>query len=325
MAGVSAAAVRKQIASGRLDPVYLLQGEDEVEKSVLASEFSDAVEEGVRPFNVERFHASEWSTGDKLATGVERVLAAARTLPMLAPRRIVVVHQAEALAAPKRESEAASRALDELERFLERPEPSTTVVLVAAPLDKRGRLYKQLVKRATLVECGSIETLADAERWVRARVAKAGVELESAAARLLAERAGPNVQRLRGEVDRLLLYAMGQKRITVEDARQVAGPSALLDQWALTNAVEQGAAAPALRQLALALDAGAAPEQVLGQLAWVVRSKFPATSPRGLAGAVDAVFQTDLELKRSNRSSEQPRMLLERLIVELCGTRRGRA
>ena len=42
------AAVRKQIAAGTVDPVYLLQGEDEVEKSALAHEVEELVEEGLR-------------------------------------------------------------------------------------------------------------------------------------------------------------------------------------------------------------------------------------------------------------------------------------
>ena len=48
------------------------------------------------------------------------------------------------LLAPKRESEAATRALDELEELLKRPEPQTTLVLVAGTLDKRSRMYKLL-------------------------------------------------------------------------------------------------------------------------------------------------------------------------------------
>ena len=93
----------------------------------------------------------------------------------------------------------------------------------------------------------------------------------------------------------------------------------------MTNAIEAGQGAEALRQLALILDAGAAPEQVLGQLAWVVRAKFPQIAPNQLAAGIDAVFRTDLELKRANRSSDQPRMLLERLVVELCGRKQRRA
>lgn len=307
--------MRKQIASGATDPVYLLLGEDEVEKSAVAAEFAELVEEGLRAFNVERLHAGDWTTGDKLADGVGSLVAAARTLPMMAPRRVVVLVQAEAVLAPKRESEAASRALEALEALLNAPEKETTLVLVAASVDRRTRLFKLLQKTATIVECGVIADQADAERWIRNRVAAGGAEIDPAAARALAQRAGPDLKRLRSEVDRLLLYALGQKRITIDDARAVAGPAALQDDWAMANAIEAGQTAEALRQLALTLDAGAAPEMILGQLGWLVRAKFPALAPAAVAPGVEALFRTDQALKLS---AGDPRVLLERLVVELC-------
>ena len=138
------------------------------------------------------------------------LVAAVRTLPMMAPRRLVIVFHADAMLVPKRESEAASRALEELERLFKNPDPQTTLVLVAGTLDKRSRMYKLLAKQATLVECGSVEDQADAERWIKTRVAAAGAQIEPPAARLLAERCGTDVQRLRNDVDRLLLYTLGQ-------------------------------------------------------------------------------------------------------------------
>lgn len=321
MPTVTAAAVRKQIAAGEPAPVYLLYGEDEAEKSALAADFSDVVEEGLRAFNVERIHAGEMTTGDRLAEGVASVVAAARTLPMMAPRRVVVVLQADALLSPKRESEAATRALAELEELIKRPERETTLVFVAASVDRRSRIFKLLAKEATLVECGVLESVDDAERWVRARISAAGVEIAPAAARTLAERAGTDVRRLRGEIDRLLLYAAGQRTIGLDEVKAIAGPAALLDDWAMTNAIEAGDAAQALRQLALMLDAGAAPEKVLGQLGWVVRAKFPQIAPTLVAAAVGALFRTDVELKRS---AGDPRVLLERLVVELCAGKRTR-
>jgi DNA polymerase-3 subunit delta len=322
MPAKSPAAVRQQIASGRPDPVYLLQGDDDVEKSALAGEFGDLVDEGLRAFNVERIHVGDMTTGDRLAGGVASLLASARTLPMMSPWRVILVLQAEALVAPRRESEAATRGLARLETYLEAPEAQTVLVLVGASLDKRSRVYKLLSKRATIVECGAIEDQADAERWVRTRVAAAQAEIEPAAARLLASRAGTDVKRLRGEVDRLLLYALGQTLISVDDVRQVAGPAALQDDWAMTNAIEQRNAGAALRQLALMLDSGAPPEKILGQLGWVVRAKFPTMAPDDLAVAVEALFRTDLDLKRSAGDS---RILLERLVVELCAGKRASA
>jgi DNA polymerase III delta subunit len=68
------------------------------------------------------------------------------------------------------------------------------------------------------------------------------------------------------------------------------------------------------------LEAGAPPEKILGQLGWLVRAKFPNLAPEHLSSAVQDVFRTDLALKRS---AGDPRVLLERLVVELCGKKRG--
>jgi DNA polymerase-3 subunit delta len=316
------AAVLKQIAANTPDPIYFLHGEDEVEKSALAAEFAELVEEGLRAFNVERIHAGDLTTGDRLADGVASIVAAVRTLPMMVPRRVVTVLQAETLLVPKRESEAALRALAQLEALFKQPEPQTTLVLVATAIDKRSRMYKILQKQATIVECGVLADLADAERFVRTRVAAGGAAIDPSAARLVAQRAGIDVKRLRADVERLMLYALGQKQITVDDVREVTGPAALQDDWAMTNAIEAGQAGDALRQLALMLDAGAPPEKVLGQLGWVVRAKFPGIAPGSVGPAVDALFRTDQDLKRSGGD---PRVLLERLVVELCAGQRGAA
>jgi DNA polymerase III delta subunit len=299
----------------------VLLGEDEVEKSALAHEFEEIVEEGLRAFNVERMHAGDITTGDRLVSAVSGLIDAARTLPMMSRRRVVIVLQAEGLLVPKRESEAATRALDELEKLLKQPEAMTTLVFVATNLDRRGRMYKLLGKHATIVECGVLENVADAERWIRNRVQAAGVQIEPAGARLLAQRAGIDVKRLRNDVDRLLLYTLGQKSISLDDAREIAGPAVLQDHWAMTNAIESGDAPSALRALALMLEAGTPWEMVLGQLGWLVRTKFPMMAPGQVRPAVAALFRTDLDLKRS---AGDPRVLLERLVVELTAGRRVR-
>jgi len=62
------------------------------------------------------------------------------------------------------------------------------------------------------------------------------------------------------------------------------------------------------------LDAGGVSYQILGQLAWFVREKLAASDPRRVPAAIEALFRTDLELK----SSGDARVLLERLVVQLC-------
>jgi len=128
--------------------------------------------------------------------------------------------------------------------------------------------------------------------------------------------------RLRNDVDRLLLYALGQATISVDDVREIVGPASLQDDWAMTNAIEAGDGKTALRQLGLMLEGGAAPEKILGQLGWLVRTRFPLQMPSAVRPAVQALFRTDLDLKRS---AGEPRVLLERLVVELCTRGTARA
>ena len=304
MGALTPAALRKQITAGQLDPVYLVLGADEYEKGELANEFEEAIEEELRPFDVERFHGGE--------VALSAVLDAVQTLPMMAPRRIVITLRAERFLQPKRESEAATRDLEAFEAYLGKPASTATLVLVAEGLDERRRISKRLLSRATVVRCGELEDVTDAQRWIRAQTKNAGVEAEPAAVRLLGGIVGPDIARLRGEVDRLLLYAAGQTRITVADVREVAGPSAAHDDWAVARAIERGSTAHALRELALVLDAGAVPYMVLGQLAWVARTRLAGAR---VGPAIEAVFRTDLALKRS---AGEPRVLLERLVVTLC-------
>jgi DNA polymerase-3 subunit delta len=333
MPAATVAAVRAQIQAGATAPIYLLQGEDDVEKAALAHEFEELVDEGLRAFNVERIHTGDITNADRLASAVASVVTAARTLPMMAPRRVVIVLQAQALLVPKRESEAASRALAELEALLDSPDPQTTLVLVAGTLDKRSRMYRKLSSSATLVQCGVLETADDAAKWVMNRVSAAHVKIDPAGARMLATHAGypervgrdgttGNMKRLRNDVERLLLYALGQKSISLDDVREVVGPELIQNQWAMANAIEAGDAKTALKQLALQLESGAPPELILGQLGRVVRTNFPLRVPGMVRPAVEALFRTDMHLKRS---AGEPRVLLERLIVELCARGAGRA
>lgn len=299
------AAVRRQIKSGQTDPIYLILGEDEDEKTRLAADFADAVEEDLRPFNVERLYGGDASLG--------AVLDAARTVPMLSLRRIVVVLRAERLLTPKRESEKSARDLEVFEAYVKAPEPHASVVLVATDLDRRRRIATLLLKQATVVECGGLHDANDAQRWIRKHVAERKVDIEPAALRVLVNRAGADITRVRSDVERVLLYTTDQKRICAADVEAVIGPAVSQDDWAVTRAIERGAADVALRELALALDAGAVPYMILGQLGWVARTKLP---PARVPAAVEALYRTDLGLKTS---AGDARVLLERLVVELCG------
>lgn len=287
----------------------MLVGEDDVEKAAVAGEFAEMVDEGLRAFNVDRLYGAE--------ADVDDLVQAAATLPMMAPRRLVIVFEAEGLLLPpKRESKAAEEDQERIEAFISDPPPHATVVFVCGPLDLRRRVVKQLMQEAQVVDCGTIGDEADAERWVKARAAGVGAPLDAGAVRALVRRTGLDLVRLRAGLERLALYAMGQPSVTAEDVRQAvpAAPEAQAE-FGIANAISRNNAADALHELHLALDAGAPPYFVLGQL----RSAAERLPPPRLRSGIEAVFRTDLALKSSGG---EPRVLLERLVVELCETRR---
>jgi DNA polymerase-3 subunit delta len=333
MPSATVAAVRKQITQRKPDSVYLIVGDDHREMSRLAGDLMGLVEDALRAFNAERLYA-----GDKGVTPVS-IVESARMLPMMSDRRVVVLLRAEKILKPKRRGKTADAGadgesddagppteLDALEAYIRDPVPQTTLVLVASDVDRTRKLYKTIQKHATIVECCGLKGSRDgrvdvreaartAEQLVRQAARDAGQEIEPGAARLLAERAGTDITRLRGDMERLLLYAAGQPRITAGDARQVASAATAEDDWAVTNAIERRNVTEALRQLALALDAGGVSYQILGQLAWFVRERMINADARRVPAAIEALFRTDLELKSS---AGDPRVLLERLVVELC-------
>jgi DNA polymerase-3 subunit delta len=302
--------LRKQLTAGETDPLYMLVGADDLEKSSVAAEFAEMVEEDLRAFNVERMYGGE--------TKVDQLIDAVSTLPMMAPRRVVVVSEAEKLLIPKRESKASDAEQERLEAFLKDPPSHATVVFVCGPLDRRRRLIQLLLKVAHVVDCGTIESEADAQRWVKTRAAREKATFEPAAVAELVARAGLDVARLRAGFDRLALYAMGQPAITAEDVRQVvsAGPEAQAD-WGIANAIQRNDVREALRELGLAFESGDVAVKILGQIR-IAAEKL--SGPR-VRPAMDALLRTDIALKSSGGDA---RILLERLVVEMCPEGRRR-
>lgn len=305
--------VHSEIMSGTLEPIYLILGDDEHETTELANEFEQVVDESLRPFNVERFDGADTS----LTVGT--VLNASQILPMMSSRRVVVVVRAEMLLEPKRQTEAANRDIESFLHYIEHPVESTTLVLVVGRLNRTRKVAKKLFAKARIIQCGELETVQDAQRWIRARFKVEKCRISAGAVRLLSERVGPDIARLRDAIERLTLFAEGQSELSETDVVEVVSLGPAYDDWAVANAIERGAVDIALRELGVTLESGAVPYQVLGQLAWVARSRIPA---KRSATAVDAVFRADRALKLS---AGEPRILLERLVAELCGvgTRAG--
>src|SRR5688572_26532498 len=129
--------IRKQIKSGKTGPLYLLEGDDLQSRHDLALEFAGVVDEGLQAFNVESFYANEATNAAGRDQLIGALLSTVRTLPMMAARRVVIVHESERLLAPKRakddedqgeldlpkKAKRGATPAEELETYVENPEP----------------------------------------------------------------------------------------------------------------------------------------------------------------------------------------------------------
>ncbi len=324
--------VRKQIKSGQTASLYLLEGDDLHSRHDLALDFSALVDEGLHAFNVQSFYANEAASASARDQLILQLVAAARTLPMMAPRRVLTVHEAERLLSPRKAkddeveappplSSAAKRKrslspVEELEQYLSSPEPLTTLVFVAGALDGNRRLVKLVRKHAIAVDCGSLDGPADAARWIRGRLEKDQLTIEPQAVTLLLEATGLSLGRIRAEIEKLVLFAAGEAAITARHVRDMVMPrSEPGEDFALGRAIWNSDAREALREIGAQLDNGRQAPMVLGQIrAAAIRLK----PDHRVKQSLDAVFQTDLAIKSS---AGEPRFLLERLVIELCGGR----
>lgn len=322
------AQVRAAIAAGTPAPIYLLESDDLPSRLELAQAFLGLVDEGLHAFNTTAFHAREAANAGDREAMLAAIVSAARTLPMMAPRRVLLVHDAEVLLAPKRakdeepaEAPAATgkrrprgtTPAEDFEAYVERPEPMTTLVLDAASLNRGRRITKLLLKHARVVDCGTLDTAADAARWIKGRLDQDEMTMDGAAIAALLDGVGLKLPRIRSAIDKLVLYASGEGAITAAHVRDVVLPvEEPGEDFALGKAIWNGNPGAALREIDAQFEAGAIAPMILGQIrAAVIRLRPDARARQALR----AVLDTDLAIKSSQG---EPRFVLERLVVEVC-------
>src|SRR5882672_7389210 len=134
--------LKKDLAAGRVAPVYLLYGEPGFLKEEGVEALREAVlgKSGFSPESAWNLTLLEAPTA-----GIAEILDSARTLPMLGTRRLILVKNAEKL----REGEP-----DLLKSYLHDPPPSSCLAFVAGSgkPDFRRSLFRALQAGAVVVE-----------------------------------------------------------------------------------------------------------------------------------------------------------------------------
>lgn len=326
-----------ELRRGSCHPLYLFHGEVDffIEKAMNAVKRA-ALKAGPKDFNFNQFYAKE--------TDIQKVIESANILPMMAPRRLVILRDAD---------EIKEAALEKLVKYAEKPSPMTTLILVGSAMGSKKKLVAAVRKNGLALEFKPLYER-ELRPWLRAEVREAGRKMGEDGISFLMERVGDNLQELHNELEKLILYVGSREAITQKDLEAVVSDTNLEKVFELNEALSERDASRAVLQLrrlfehegdsgmmqaqatlykhALLclklkqqLSAGVAPREaalaagVQPNLVWKwEKGTIPNLTRRTheeLERQLQAIYQTGLQL----RSSRVPKdVLLEAMVLRLC-------
>ncbi len=210
------------------------------------------------------------------ALTLEHLAAVCNTVPFLAEHRLVV---AEGLLSRwggrqrrgRRRGAGPQQPSKDLGEWAAAPEtikampPTNVLALIDGPLDRGNPLL------ALLTPLGQVQEFilprgAKLQQWVQSKVAESGGTISPSAVRLLSDFAGASLWTLSAEIEKLCVYA-GDRSITDEDVRNLVAEARESNIFALVDAVVEGKASRASRELNQLTYGGASAQYLLAMLA----------------------------------------------------------
>ena len=210
----------RRLDQDTIDPFYLFFGQE----AYLIREYTETLTARIlgaapRDFNYDRYAMAD---RDSLA----EALGMARTLPVMAMYRVVVVQDLQEL-------RKADWKL--LEAYVTSPSESTA--LIAASRDGEPKKFPDFVwKHATAVACAPLDG-SNLRGWVAKAVAEAGYRITDEAIRGLLQDHDPDLRILEREIEKLCTYVGEPGEVSLEDVQAVGQASRQHSLFALSDAL----------------------------------------------------------------------------------------
>ena len=202
-------------------PVYYLMGEESYYIDKISEYISQTVlKEEEREFNQTVLYGSD--------TDIVTVINAAKRYPMMADRQVVIVKEAQHI-----------KKMEDLVFYVQKPLQSTVLVICHknGVLDRRKKLAAEIEKVGVLFESKKIKD-AQLPGFIASYLKRKGVEIEPKASELMAEFVGTDLNRMAGELDKLIItLAPGVRRITSEQIERNIGISKDYNNYELRSAL----------------------------------------------------------------------------------------
>ena len=225
---VAAKEILTNLKAGRYDPVYVLQGEETFYIDLIANYIeANAIQDSERSFNQVIMYGRDVT--------VAAILTNAKRFPMMAPRQLVIVREAQEIIDLQKDT-GSKLMLD----YISRPVASTVLVLCHKhkPLDKRRELGKkidQLTTSATFKKAYENQLPPFVLEYVKDK----GFKIDDGAVRVLCEYVGNDLNRMANEIDKVLIAVTKGDTITADNVMNQVGISREYNIFELQKALIQ--------------------------------------------------------------------------------------
>ena len=190
----------RQLKAGTFSPVYLLMGDEPYYIDKLSSFFQNDV---VAP-EQQAFDLTVVFGADVNAAQIADMIM---QYPMMSPRKVVIVKEAQDL-----------KSIDKLEKYMSRLLPQNILVLCYKnkPGTRRPKLATAVEKVGVVYESKKLKDW-QLPKFISAYVAKQNATIDEKSTLMIADHIGPDISRLTSELDKLMVLLAGNRRCITPD------------------------------------------------------------------------------------------------------------
>ena len=213
--------ILKELRAKQYRPVYYLMGEGPYYIDLIADYITDNIlTETEKEFNLTVVYGAD--------VDIATVINAAKRYPMMSEHQVVVVKEAQNI-----------RNMEELSYYLQKPLLSTILVICHkhGVLDRRKKLAAEIEKTGVLFESKKVKD-AQLPAFITSYMKRKGIDVEPKATAMLADFVGPDLSRLTGELEKLIItLPKGHTRVTPEQIEKNIGISKDYNNFELRSAL----------------------------------------------------------------------------------------
>ncbi|HEX5035876.1 MAG TPA: DNA polymerase III subunit delta [bacterium] len=300
--------------------IFALVGEEALLlRRALDKLLSERVDAAAKDFNFDVFEGAEVES-KKLADIVG-------LLPMMAPRRVVLIRNAQGLKKGE---------LEDLTELLTKIPESTDLIFAAEKADMRTSFWQKVAKLGKLRDFKPLDAR-EAPQWLAEEARSAGFSIDFQSAQWLVSAVGNDLSALQSTLEKIYLLKGADKKISLADVESCVTAVSWKSIFDLTDAVGARNLERSVKLYRRMQSSGESPIALVGLLGrhFRILSKVKEGDSGGVppfflkdyqrqASVFDAVrledkrekiFHTDWALKSSPIDSD---LLFERLLMDLC-------